>query len=155
MWWKALLVVLVLIPLGGVVTLAVLSATGRRPDNLGVKNGRLAPCPDTPNCVSSQADDEAHRMEPIPFDGDAGAAIDRLKAVLAAQPRIAIVEAQGDYLHAECASLLFRFVDDLEFVVDRDAKVIHFRSASRVGRSDMGVNRRRMEEIRKAFAENK
>ena len=141
--------------MGGVVTLAVLSATGRRPDNLGVKNGRLAPCPDTPNCVSSQADDEAHRMEPIPFDGDAGAAIDRLKAVLAAQPQIAIVEAQGDYLHAECASLLFRFVDDLEFVVDRDAKVIHFRSASRVGRSDMGVNRRRMEEIRKAFAENK
>jgi len=151
MWLKTILVVLILIPVGGVVTMAVLSATARRPENLGVKDGRLAPCPETPNCVSSQADDEAHRMDPIPFDGDADAAMDRLKAVLAAQPRTAIVEAHGDYLHAECASLLFRFVDDVEFVVDRDKKVIHFRSASRVGRSDLGVNRRRMEEIRKAF----
>ena len=151
MWWKAVLIVLILIPVGGVVTMAVLSASARRPDNLGANDGRLAPCPDTPNCVSSQAKDEAHRMDPIPFDGDADAALARLKAVLAAQPRTAVVEAHGDYLHAECASLIFRFADDVEFVVDRDKKVIHFRSASRVGRSDMGVNRRRMGEIRKAF----
>ncbi len=151
MWWKALLIILILIPVCGAVVLAVLSATARRPDNLGVKDGLLAPCPDAPNCVSSQAADEAHRMDPIPFDGDADAALVRLKAVLAARPRTAIVDALGDYLHAECASLLFRFVDDLEFVVDRDEKVIRFRSASRVGRSDLGVNRQRMEEIRKAF----
>ncbi|HBI41798.1 MAG TPA: DUF1499 domain-containing protein [Planctomycetales bacterium] len=131
--------------------MAILSATSRQPENLGVHEGRLAPCPNTPNCVSSQAGDDAHRMASIPFDGDADEAMARLKAVLATQPRTTIIRADGDYLHAECASLLFRFVDDVEFWVDRVAKVIHFRSASRAGRSDLGVNRKRMEEIRKAF----
>ena len=153
MWWKATVIVLVLILLGWVVSMAVLSASARRRGNLGVRDGRLAPCPDAPNCVSSQADDAAHRMEPIPFNGDADAALARLRAVLAARPRTAVVEADGDYVHVECTSLLFRFVDDVEFVVDREKKVIHFRSASRVGRSDLGVNRQRMEEIRKAFLE--
>ena len=124
---------------------------GRKPDNLGVKDGRLAPCPATPNCISSQAADEAHRMDPIPFSGEADAALARLKAVLAARPRTTVVEERGDYLRAESLSRVFRFVDDVEFLVDRAAKVIHFRSASRVGRWDLGVNRKRMEEIRKAF----
>jgi uncharacterized protein (DUF1499 family) len=150
MWWKAILVILLLIPVGVVVALAVLSATARKPDGLGVQDGRLAPCPNTPNCVSSQADD-AHRMDPIPYDGDPEEALARLRTVLALRPRTLVVEEKGDYLRAECVSLLFRFVDDVEFVVDRDAKVIHFRSASRVGRYDLGVNRERMEEIRKAF----
>jgi uncharacterized protein (DUF1499 family) len=151
MWWKILLIVLILILIGWAAAMTILSATARRPDNLGVHEGRLAPCPNTPNCVSSQAEDDAHRMGPIPFDGEADEALARLKAVVAAQPRTTIVSADGDYLHAECTSLLFRFVDDVEFLVDRDAKVIHFRSASRAGRSDLGVNRKRMEEIRKAF----
>ena len=123
----------------------------RKPDNLGVKDGRLVPCPSTPNCVSSQAADEAHRMDPLPFTGGPDVALARLKTVLAARPRTTVVEEKGDYLRAESVSFLFRFVDDVEFVVDRDAKVIHFRSASRVGLSDFGVNRKRMEEIRKAF----
>jgi len=151
MWWKILLIVLILILVAWVAMMTTLSATSRRPDNLGVHDGKLAPCPDTPNCVSSQAQDDAHRMAPIPFDGDADEALVRLKAVLAGQPRTTIVSADGDYLHAECVSLLFRFVDDVEFLVDREAKVIHFRSASRAGRSDLGVNRKRMEEIRKDF----
>jgi uncharacterized protein (DUF1499 family) len=131
--------------------MTILSATSRRPDNLGVHEGKLAPCPNTPNCVSTQADDDAHRMDPIPFDGDAEEAMARLKAVLAARPRTTVISADGNYLRAECVSLLFRFVDDVEFLVDPEAKVIHFRSASRVGRSDLGVNRKRMEEIRKDF----
>jgi uncharacterized protein (DUF1499 family) len=151
MWWKILLIVLILIILGWAATMTILSATARRPDNLGVRNGKLAPCPDTPNCVSSQATDDAHRMDPIPFEGNADETMVRLKAVLAARPRTTIVSADGDYLHAECVSMLFRFVDDVEFLVDPDAKVIHFRSASRVGRSDLGVNRKRMEAIRKDF----
>ena len=151
MWWKILLIVLILILIGWAATMTILSAIARQPDNLGVHDGKLAPCPDTPNCVSSQAEDDAHRMAPIPFDGDADEALARLKAVLAAQPRTTIISAEGDYLHAECASLLFRFVDDVEFLVDRDAKVIHFRSASRIGRSDLGVNRKRIEAIRKDF----
>ena len=153
MWWKATLLILVLMMLGWVASMAILSVSARKPDNLGVKDGRLAPCPDAPNCISSQADDAVHRMDPIPFSGDADAALARLKTVLAAQPRTALVEADGDYIHAECTSLLFRFVDDVEFVVDRDHNAIHFRSASRVGRSDLGVNRRRMEEIGKAFSQ--
>jgi uncharacterized protein (DUF1499 family) len=151
MWYAAALVP-VLVVLAGAVVLALLSAFSRRPDGLGVKDGRLAPCPETPNCVCSQAADDAHRMEPIPFDSDPDAARERLTAVLARLPRTAVVEEGGDYLRAESVSLVFRFVDDVEFLIDRDAKVIHFRSASRVGRSDLGVNRRRMEVIRAAFA---
>ena len=151
MWWKTVLVILVLIPFGGAAALALMSATARKPDGLGATDGRLAPCPESPNCVSSQAADDAHRMDPIPFDGDGGAALARLKAALAALPRTAVVEERGDYLRAECTSLVFRFVDDVEIVLDRGRKVIDFRSASRVGRSDFGVNRKRMEEIRNAF----
>jgi uncharacterized protein (DUF1499 family) len=151
--WYALALIPILLILGGAATLALLSATAKRPDSLGVAYGRLAPCPDAPNCVCSQADDDAHRMDPIPFDGDADAAWSRLKATLAKQPRITVVEEKRDYLRAEAVSLLFRFVDDVEFLIDRDAKVIHFRSASRAGRGDLGVNRQRMEAIRKAFAE--
>lgn len=151
MWWKILLIVLILVAAGWAVTMAILSATSHRPDNLGVHEGKLATCPNTPNCVSSRAEDDAHRMAPIPFAGDANEALARLKTVLAFQPRANIVSAEGAYVHVECASLLFRFVDDVEFLVDRDAKVIHFRSASRAGWSDLGVNRKRMEEIRKDF----
>jgi uncharacterized protein (DUF1499 family) len=154
MWWKILLIVLILIVAAWAVTMTILSATSRRPDNLGVHEGKLAPCPNTPNCVSSQTDDEAHRMAPIPFEGRAGVALDRLEATLAARPRTAGVKKMNKlclYLRAECTSFLFRFVDDVEFLVDPEAKVIHFRSASRVGRSDFGVNRKRMEEIRKDF----
>ncbi len=151
MWWKVLLVVLVVVLVGWAVLMTFLSGTSRRPDNLGVHNNKLAACPNTPNCVSSQAEDDSHRMAPIPFHDDAEQALARLKTVLAAQPRTTIVSADGDYLHAECVSLIFRFVDDVEFLVDPDAKVIHFRSASRAGRSDLGVNRKRMEEIRKGF----
>jgi len=75
----------------------------------------------------------------------------RLKAVLANQTRTQIVKEEGDYLHAECRSLIFRFVDDLEFYLDRRGKKIHVRSASRTGTYDWGVNRRRVEAIRKAF----
>jgi uncharacterized protein (DUF1499 family) len=144
-----LLVLLVL--LSPVIFLAILSALAKRPDNLGVVNGRLAPCPDAPNCVSTQAADAEHHIEAIPFDGAPDEAVARLKAALRTIPRMKIVTEKGDYLHAEVASLLFRFVDDVEFFVDREAKVIHFRSASRVGRSDLGVNRARMERIREAF----
>jgi uncharacterized protein (DUF1499 family) len=151
MWWKILLIVLILIVAGWAALMTILSATSRRPENLGVHEGKLAPCPNTPNCVSSQAEDDAHRMAPIPFDGDPDEALARLQAVLDSQPRTSIVSADGDYIHAESVSLLFRFVDDVEFLVDPEAKVIHFRSASRAGRSDLGVNRKRMEEIRKDF----
>jgi uncharacterized protein (DUF1499 family) len=124
----------------------------KKPSNLGVVNGRLAPCPNSPNCVSTQATDADHRMEAIPFDDPPDQAIGRLKTVIGAMPRMKIIAETEDYIHAEATSRLFRFVDDVEFFVDRNAKVIHFRSASRVGHSDFGVNRARMERIRAATA---
>lgn len=143
------IVVASLLPL---LWLAVLSATAKRPTNLGAMDGRLAACPDTPNCVSTQATDVRHHIEPIAFDGDARDALVRLEAAMGTIPRMRIVTEKEDYIHAEATSRIFRFVDDVECFLDRDTKVIHFRSASRVGRSDFGVNRARMEQIRAAFA---
>lgn len=144
-------VILGSIVLAPVIGLAILSLSSKKPTHLGVVDGRLAPCPDSPNCVSTQATDAQHRSEPITFDGDAEEAVKRLKAVIRTIPRMKIVTEKDAYVHAEATSLIFRFVDDAEFFVDRGAKVIHFRSASRAGRSDFGANRARMEQVRAAF----
>lgn len=141
-----------LIPVFLIVALAVLSATSRRPSTLGVRDGRLAPCPSSPNCVSTQAERDEHRMDSIPIAGDPTEAFSRLKSVLAAMPRTQIVTVDDNYLHVEFTSALFRFVDDVEFFMDGEQRVIHFRSASRAGHSDLGVNRQRMQTIVSAFA---
>jgi uncharacterized protein (DUF1499 family) len=112
----------------------------------------LAPCPSSPNCVSSLASDDGHRVAPLAYQGDPAAAMRRLRAVIAAMPRARIVSADDTALHAEFTSFLFRFVDDVDCVVDPKAGVIQIRSASRVGYSDLGVNRKRVEAIRAAFA---
>ncbi len=91
-------------------------------------------------------------MTPLHFAGPSEQAIGRLKAILAAMPRTKIITATGEYLHAECTSPIFRFVDDVEFLVDPASRTIHFRSASRVGYSDFGVNRKRMEAISRQFS---
>ena len=114
---------------------------------------RLAPCPRTPNCVSTQAPPGSKRMDPIPYTGSLAEAREKLLRVLRAHPRTRIVREEPDFLKAECRSRIFRFVDDVELVLDDTAKEIHFRSASRLGRKDFGVNRQRMEEIRRAFLE--
>ena len=90
-------------------------------------------------------------MDPLPFSGSLEAARAKLIEVLRNYPRTRIVREEPDYLKAECRSLIFRFVDDVEFVFDAGAQRIRFRSASRLGRSDFGVNRKRMEEISAAF----
>jgi uncharacterized protein (DUF1499 family) len=113
---------------------------------------RLAPCPRTPNCVSTQAPEgSSKRMEPIPYTGSLSQARERLLKILRAHPRTRIVKEEPDYLKAECSSRIFRFVDDIELLLDDEEKRIHFRSASRLGRKDFGVNRERMEQIRAAF----
>jgi len=116
---------------------------------------RLAPCPRTPNCVSTEAPPgSSKRMDPIPYASSLDAARARLLQVLRDYPRTRIVSdpsLEPHYLKAECRSAVFRFVDDVEFVFDDGAKQIRFRSASRLGRKDFGVNRKRMEEIRAAF----
>lgn len=138
------------------ITIAVagmlLSAcSGTRPTHIGIQpGGKLAPCPDTPNCVTSFAseDDKRHYIEPIQSDEQKWRKLPRL---LAETPRIAIIEQDENYLKAEATTRIWRFVDDLEFLYDPAQSLIHVRSASRIGRSDFGVNRKRIEQIRKQF----
>lgn len=122
-----------------------------RPANLGVREGRLADCPESPNCVSSQTADEAHRVDPLEFGEDPESAVTRLKAILAASPGARLVEEKPGYLAYEFRTPVCRFVDDVEFLVEAPAKVIHVRSASRIGYSDLGANRRRVEAIRRRW----
>jgi apolipoprotein D and lipocalin family protein len=112
---------------------------------------KLTPCPGTPNCVSSLAGDKKHFIEPISYEGENAVAQDKLLGVLNSFKRVRMVEIEEDYIHAEFVSLFFRFVDDVEFYFDNAKKLIQVRSASRTGYSDLGVNRRRIEEIRKQF----
>lgn len=112
---------------------------------------KLAPCPDSPNCVSSQSDDKHRYIKPFSFHDTPVQAMQRLGNALRGEKRITLIDEEGGYLHAEARSLIFRFVDDLEFVLAPDAGLIHVRSAARTGYSDFGVNRRRLERIRRSF----
>jgi uncharacterized protein (DUF1499 family) len=115
--------------------------------------GKLASCPDSPNCVSSQAVDARHAVAPLSFNGNPQHAWDALKTVVLKQKRTRITRVDEHYLQAECRSLVFRFVDELEFSLVTEEQLIHVRSAARTGYSDFGVNRRRVERIRREFTE--
>ncbi len=149
--WKVAVLGLGGVAMLPVVGLALLSAFSRRPANLGVVDGRLAPCPDSPNCVSTQTDDAGHRMEPISWGGSPREAIEKIKLRIASLPRAKIVTETGNYLHVEFTSSLFRFVDDVEFLIDDKSGQIHYRSASRAGYGDLAVNRQRMEKFAAEF----
>jgi uncharacterized protein (DUF1499 family) len=110
---------------------------------------QLVPCPSSPNCVSTKAEDAGQAIVPFRYQKTRPEAKEALKAVIQSLPRTKLAEEDETYLHYEFTSLLFRFVDDVEFLIDDEAKMIHFRSASRTGYGDLGVNRRRMEDIRK------
>jgi uncharacterized protein (DUF1499 family) len=122
----------------------------KRPADLGLKDGKLARCKRTPNCVSSQADpaDSEHYVAPIPFAGDALGALAAARQAVESMARAIVVRHEGNYLHAEFRSRLMRFVDDVEFTFEPGAGLIHVRSASRLGRRDYGVNRARVEALR-------
>lgn len=120
------------------------------PANLGVKDNRLSPCPSSPNCVSSQSEDERHRIDPLRFTSTPGEAVERLKKIIQEMERTTLVRQSPNYLHVEFRTFL-GFVDDVEFYEDESQKVIHLRSASRVGYWDLGVNRKRMESIQTEF----
>jgi uncharacterized protein (DUF1499 family) len=139
--------------LSSVLSLGILVAgcTGSRPMTLGVHDGKLAPCPASPNCVSSQSNDKDHAVVPIPFSGTSAETMADLKKVLSGMPRARTVTATETYLHAEFTSALFRFVDDVEFLLDDGTRTIHLRSASRIGNSDLGVNRKRVEVLQAAM----
>jgi len=129
--------------------LGLIGCAGDRPQNLGVREGTLFACPSSPNCVSSQAADEGHRIAPLTFSGDPEAAFARLKQMLGRRGDATIIEEKPGYLRVELRTTLF--VDDGEFLLDRSRSAIQVRSASRLGYSDLGKNRSRMEEIRRQF----
>lgn len=126
--------------------------SGSRPTNLGVANGQLAPCPNTPNCVNSQTGTGNHAIAPLPANPDPATTLAQVRAVVEAQPRTAVIEATDNYLYAEFTSQLMGFVDDVEFYQAPDSDVLQVRSASRLGESDLGVNRDRVETLRQALS---
>jgi uncharacterized protein (DUF1499 family) len=130
---------------------AIFHFSGKRPTDLGVQQGQFAPCPPSPNCVSSQASDPGHNIAAIALTGSSDTALASLKAIVAAQPGAAIMTETENYLYAEFTSSLMGFVDDVEFFLDTENQVIQVRSASRLGESDLGANRQRIEKIRAEF----
>ena len=129
------------------------------PTNLGVRGGKLAPPSATDNSVSSQAalySDHPRRQSaqipPLPIRSDGPATLARLKSVVEGMAGAKVVKSDPDYLYAQYTSPLMKFVDDVEFWYDPDAQVIQVRSASRIGKGDMGVNRKRIEAVRAALA---
>lgn len=129
------------------LTIGILSMFGNtRPENLGVRDGLLAACPASPNCVSTSAEREQQRIEPLVLTStDVEELTDVVERIIRETSRWKAVERQPGYWHIECTSLICRFVDDLEVWLDTDSQLVHVRSASRVGYSDMGVNRKRVE----------
>jgi uncharacterized protein (DUF1499 family) len=108
-------------------------------------------CPDAPKCVSSQVNDPRHFIEPYTFDDQPEEAMLRLKEALLSEKRVTIVIEQPTYLRAEVRSLIFSFVDDVEFTLLPEQGLVHIRSSARIGYTDFGVNRRRVERIRQSF----
>ncbi len=146
--WRRLLLRTVrtlLVALGVLVLLAMIDPP---PKHLGLTGGKLAPCPGSPNSVSSAATDPRHAIAPFILERSAGAAKEELKQAAVKMPRAKLISEADHYLHFEFRSLIFRFVDDVEFQLDEGTKTIQLRSASRVGYWDLGVNRRRVERFR-------
>lgn len=153
---KRMLLIIVIVVAGlviaGTIGLMAWARSANRPANLGVTNGQLAPCPNTPNCVATQNAAASQQMSPLSYTGSVADAKARLLKVVQSMPRVEQLVDQDKYLAFVLRSRLIGYPDDVEFLLDDTAKVIHFRSASRLGRGDMGVNRARMEAISKAFA---
>ncbi|WP_427157392.1 DUF1499 domain-containing protein [Aliinostoc sp. HNIBRCY26] len=126
-------------------------ATWANSSGLGVHLGHLSACPMTDNCVVSQDGDAKHAIDPIAYHVDRDTARKTLLKVLTVVPRTEILEDKENYIYAISKSRIFKFVDDVEFYFPPNESVIHMRSASRVGESDLGVNRRRLEQIRLAL----
>ena len=128
--------------------MGIFACAGARPNNLGVKDGRLAPCRPSPHCVSSDAADARHFVAAFHLALPLVEAWPRLREIVGALPRTEIISETSEYLHAECRSAVFGFVDDLELHARPAQNLIAVRSAARLGYSDFGVNRGRVEKLR-------
>ena len=133
--------------------------SGHPPGDLGVRDGRLKQPSLTPNSVTSQAalyPDHLQRtyadIQPIAYTGDAQEAMARLTRLLEQSPGCVLVKREAGYLYAQWTTRWLKFIDDVEFLLDPVASVIHVRSAGRLGSGDLGVNRLRVEALRARFA---
>jgi uncharacterized protein (DUF1499 family) len=118
---------------------------------IGIVDGKFYPCPKTPNCVSTQAVDEKFKIEPINYSGSLSDAKSKIINIINSLKRSKVITNEGNYIHVEFRTATFKFIDDVEFLFDDKEKIIHFRSRARMGYSDMGVNRKRMEKITNLF----
>lgn len=144
--------ILLYIVLGFVALVAAyIVVRNNRAPELGVAGGRLTPLPATPNAVSTQTDDLARRIEPLPFAGDLSASKERVLEAVNAYGHGVVVANEPNYLRIVFTTPGMRFKDDAEFSFDEQTRTIHYRSSSRVGASDMGLNRRRYEELRARY----
>lgn len=132
------------------VVLVGYSVASRKQPELGLHNGQLRPCPATPNCVCSEHQGDSAYVEPLVYTTWPEQAWEKIKRVIAETGGTVITE-ETDYLRVEYQTPLVRYIDDVEFRHDKNKRQIHVRSASRVGKSDMGANRKRVEKIRIAF----
>jgi uncharacterized protein (DUF1499 family) len=139
-----------------ILTLIILtvSCSAPRPNNLGIVDSKLLSCPDKPNCISSFASVKSeHYADAIKIVSNKERAHQKVSGILDKSKNAKIISSTADYIHAEYTSSIFKFVDDVEFYLGID-KLVHFRSASRTGKSDLGVNKKRIEEIRFKFQQN-
>ena len=132
--------------------MSILSCAGKRPSNLGISGGVLAACPSSPNCISSDATDKPHQIEPFQIEAGRADIWKIVRGLVLQLPRTKIIESSTEYIHAECRSAVFGFVDDLELHYRPAENLIAVRSASRLGHSDFGANRRRIELLRASFS---
>ncbi len=136
--------------IGSLIFVAILwGCSENRTERYNRESSGFLDCPDTPNCVSSLAKNSKHRVEPLKLKKDPKTSWDIIKKTVGSMPRTKIVSADNSGIHAECRSVIFRFVDDLTLHLTPSNGIVHIRSASRTGYSDFGVNRRRVENLRK------
>lgn len=141
-------------PIGGLMLAAILTSTAcASVENIGMTECNLAPCPDSPNCVSTQSEEKGHAMKPLPYLQTREASREKILSILKGMKQTKIIKMTASYIYAECRTALWRFTDDVAFFLDDTARVVHFRSASRVGYYDFGLNRSRMKRISEKYLE--
>ena len=113
----------------------------------------MEPCPSSPNCISTVAEKKRKKLPPLPFKTDVKEDKAAMKKIITTYPRTKLISEREDYLHFQFVTKLGNFTDDVEFYFDGENRLIHFRSASQKGWSDMGANRRRMKRISKEWKE--
>jgi uncharacterized protein (DUF1499 family) len=128
-----------------------MSATTHAAAGSAARPDKFSPCPESPNCVSTQSTDKAHFIEPLHYAGSLTDARQKLIDILENTKRVRLVKVETDYIHAEFRSLIFQFIDDLELYFPPDQAIVHVKSASRKGYYDFGANHRRVEWLRATF----